>query len=579
MAARQPQVPTDVWLDVDTAMGPVIDRPRDVDDGLTLIQALATPEVRVVGVSAVFGNAPLPEAVANTRHIVEKFAPPGTVAHAGAASGDDFLTDTDATRALIAALERQPLTILALGPVTNVATVVVRRPDLKPRIREIVLVAARRPGFDFHPVDRPDLKFPDANFEKDVPGMQALLDSGLKLVFAGYEASSDVWLTRAHLAAVAASGTRGQWIRDTSDPWLSQWERHLEAEGVQPLRHAGRGLGRAPHVVHRHPRSDPHHDGPRRPRGERTGGGARHQGVSGVRTRGERRPSPLPDGHRAVVRAMAGRAPVRVLAAALVLLTALAWPASAPAQPRAFDHTYATWDALVHQHVRWLPDGVQSRVDYDGMARDRQRLKTALDAMSAVSRADFDQWNRAQQMAFLVNAYNAFTVELILTEWPGVQSIKDLGSILRSAWRQQFFELLGARRHLDWIEHEQLRARYGDPRLHAALTCASIGCPALRPEAFTGPQLETQLDDGLRRFLSDRTRNRVRDGQLEVSMIFKWYAGDFEGGQLGWQRVADVFAHYADQLTSDPGERAALRRGALDITYLPYDWSLNAVRR
>ncbi len=161
------RAPTRVWLDVDTAMGPVADRPRDVDDGLTIIQALAARELEVVGISAVFGNAPLPEAVANTREIVDRFATPALPVHAGAASGADLHRDTAATRALTAALQRQPLTILALGPVTNVATVVAKHPELHSRIRSIVLVAARRPGFDFHPAGRPELKFPDANFEKD----------------------------------------------------------------------------------------------------------------------------------------------------------------------------------------------------------------------------------------------------------------------------------------------------------------------------------------------------------------------------------------------------------------------------
>ncbi len=234
MWAQTPATPHDVWLDLDTAMGPIVDPPRDVDDGLTLIQALATPEVRVVGISAVFGNAPLPEAVPNTRAIVERFAP-GLAVHSGAASGDDLGQETDATRALAAALERQPLTLLALGPVTNVATVVARRPDLRPRIRRIVLVAARRPGFDFHPAGRPELKFPDANFEKDVAGMQTLIDSGIPLVFAGYEVSSDVWLTRAHLDAIAARSPRGQWIRDTSHAWLAYFERALKLPGFNPF--------------------------------------------------------------------------------------------------------------------------------------------------------------------------------------------------------------------------------------------------------------------------------------------------------------------------------------------------------
>ncbi len=223
------------WLDVDTAMGPVVDRPRDVDDGLTLIQALATPELRVVGVSAVFGNAPLADAVANTQRIVDRFAKSKLPVFAGAAAASDLGRETAATRALASALEREPLAVLALGPATTVATVVASRPDLRARIRQIVLVAARRPGFDFHPVGRPELKFPDANFEKDVPAMQVLLDSGVPLVFAGYEASSDVWLMRSHLEAVAAAGPNGAWIMDQSRAWLERWERVQKLKGFNPF--------------------------------------------------------------------------------------------------------------------------------------------------------------------------------------------------------------------------------------------------------------------------------------------------------------------------------------------------------
>ncbi len=262
----------------------------------------------------------------------------------------------------------------------------------------------------------------------------------------------------------------------------------------------------------------------------------------------------------------------------LVLLT-LVVPASSRTGPAPFDHTYAVWHDLVRQHVRWLPDEVQSRVDYAGFAADRTRLATALDAMSAVDAAAFAGWSREQQMALLVNAYNAFTVELVLTGGPDLTSIKELGSLLRSPWQKPFFTMFGARRDLDWIEHQQLRPRYQEPRLHAALNCASIGCPALRPDAFVATRLEAQLDDSMRRFLRDRTRNRVREGRLEVSMIFKWYAGDFERGDTGLHSVADLFARYADALSPDPGVQAALRRRELAVSYLPYDWSLNVIHR
>jgi hypothetical protein len=112
--------------------------------------------------------------------------------------------------------------------------------------------------------------------------------------------------------------------------------------------------------------------------------------------------------------------------------------------------------------------------------------------------------------------------------------------------------------------------------VHAAVNCASIGCPALRNEAFTASQLDGQLDDGMLRFMSDRNRNRVRDGKLEVSAIFKWFREDFEKGHRGVYRPEDLFDRHASQLTDDPAERAALRAKTMRITTLDYDWALNA---
>ena len=244
-----------------------------------------------------------------------------------------------------------------------------------------------------------------------------------------------------------------------------------------------------------------------------------------------------------------------------------------------FDHGYTAWDALLKKHVRWLPDGKQSRVNYRGFAADRATLKAVLDSMSAVPRASFDGWSRPQQMAFLINAYNAFTVELILTKYPDLKSIKDLGSFVQSAWKKKFFTLLGESRHLDWIEHEQLRPRYAEPRVHAAVNCASIGCPALRDEAFTAARLEAQLDDGMRRFMADRTRNRVKGGQVEVSSIFKWFREDFEKGHQGYSRVEDLMARFAAQLADQASDQDKIRAKTVPVSYLDYDWSLNDTGR
>ena len=252
---------------------------------------------------------------------------------------------------------------------------------------------------------------------------------------------------------------------------------------------------------------------------------------------------------------------------------ALAQPGAAP------DHTYAAWDALLRKHVRWMPDNKESRVDYKGFAADRTALKAVLAEWSGVSPAAFAAYSREQQQAFLINAYNGFTVELILTRYPDLKSIKDLGSLIQSPWKKKFFTLLGEERHLDWIEHEQLRPRYADPRVHAAVNCASIGCPALRPEAFTAARLDAQLDDGMLRFMADRTRNRFSNGRAEISAIFKWFREDFEKGHKGFRKIDDLLARYADQLADAPGERDRLRAGGVAVSHLDYDWSLNDAGR
>jgi hypothetical protein len=261
----------------------------------------------------------------------------------------------------------------------------------------------------------------------------------------------------------------------------------------------------------------------------------------------------------------------------MLSLLPLLWWGGASAQ--AFDHTYSGWDALLKKHVRWLPDNKQSRVAYAGMAADREALKGVLGSLSAVTPAAFAAFSKPQQMAFLINAYNAFTVELILTAYPKLKSIKDLGSTFTSPWKKSFFTLLGEQRHLDWIEHEQLRPRYEEPRVHTAIVCASIGCPALRPEAHTADKLEEQLEDGMRRFLGDRTRNRASAGKLEVSSIFKWFREDFEKGHQGFQKLEDVFARYAAQLSSDAAVQEQLKARKLKPEFLDYDWSLNDAGR
>ena len=138
--------------------------------------------------------------------------------------------------------------------------------------------------------------------------------------------------------------------------------------------------------------------------------------------------------------------------------------------------------------------------------------------------------------------------------------------------------MLGEKRSLDEIEHGMIRKPgvFDDPRIHMAVNCASIGCPALRNEAYVADRLDSQLDDSLRRFLSDRSRNRADDRGLWVSKIFDWYAEDFEK-QAG--SVQQWLARYADLLSDDEQVRADVRAASLRLHYLEYDWSLNDIRK
>ena len=255
---------------------------------------------------------------------------------------------------------------------------------------------------------------------------------------------------------------------------------------------------------------------------------------------------------------------------------------AASAAAFAVDHSHKAWDDLLKKHVRYSEGGNASKVSYAGFARDRAQLKAVLDAYSQVTRAEFDAWPKPQQQAFLINAYNAFTIEKILTRYPDIRSIRDFGTVFGNPWKDKFFTLLGQASFLDQIEHEILRKEgvYDEPRVHAAVVCASIGCPMLRNEAFTAERLEAQLEDGFRRFLSDRTRNRYnpQSRKLEVSRIFDWYGKDFERGHKGYASVKGTLAKYADQLADAPSDRAAVREQKADIAFLDYDWALNDAR-
>lgn len=241
------------------------------------------------------------------------------------------------------------------------------------------------------------------------------------------------------------------------------------------------------------------------------------------------------------------------------------------------DFNHSTWDSLLDKNVTMTNGGKASVVNYNGMKAGKSKLDSYMAATSKVSQSEFNGWSKDEQLAFLINVYNAGTVELVLTKYPNIKSIKDIGGIFGSPWKQDFVTLLGKKRSLDDIEHNLIRGskRYNEPRIHFAVNCASIGCPALLNDAFTGSKLDKQLEQVTSKFLADSSRNRLKGNTLEVSPIFKWYKEDFETNWRGTNDLEEFLARYSSSLGLNKSQTAELKAGKMKIGYTDYNWSLN----
>jgi hypothetical protein len=265
----------------------------------------------------------------------------------------------------------------------------------------------------------------------------------------------------------------------------------------------------------------------------------------------------------------------------IVFVTFALWAISVSAEAQ-FDHRHAAWTSLLGKHVVLVDGGKASRVNYAGFGQERQTLKSYLDSLARITEAEFRSWSRNEQLAFLINTYNARMIELVLTRYPNLGSVWDFGRLINNPFRTRFFRLFGREFSLDMLEHDTIRAKgvYDEPRIHMAVNCASIGCPMLREEAYVADRLDTQLEEQVVRFLSDRSRNRYEStaGALEVSQIFRWYREDFENGQVGIASREHFFAKYASVLADSASAEQAIRSRKVPIRHLEYDWRLNDVK-
>ena len=205
----------------------------------------------------------------------------------------------------------------------------------------------------------------------------------------------------------------------------------------------------------------------------------------------------------------------------------------------------------------------EGQVDYAGFQSEEATLDRYLNLLEEV---DIYQFSRDEQFAFYANAYNAWTIKLILTKYPKIKSIKALGIFNTGPWNKKVVRLKGRTVSLDHLEHDILRPRYKDPRVHFAINCAAKSCPPLRPEPYSGDRLDQQLDDSTRSFINDPQSYRLEGQILYVSRIFKWFSEDFKDGALAF------FLQYA---TGELKRDLDAGREEIKVKYLNYDWSLN----
>jgi hypothetical protein len=209
---------------------------------------------------------------------------------------------------------------------------------------------------------------------------------------------------------------------------------------------------------------------------------------------------------------------------------------------------YPVYDAFLKRHT------CSTGVAYKTISNDD--LKTVAVELHALSRPAFDSLNTNNQMAWLINLYNFATIQLIKQHYPLKKGIRDIGS----PWKIKFIPFCGETVSLDYLEHEVLRKKYHEPRIHFAVVCASKGCPALRNEAYTGARLDVQLEDAARVFLTDTTKNRIDGHSAQLSKIFEWYGDDFK-------KPYGSFTAYV--------QRVLGLSGTYSVSFNEYDWRLN----
>lgn len=209
---------------------------------------------------------------------------------------------------------------------------------------------------------------------------------------------------------------------------------------------------------------------------------------------------------------------------------------------------------LLQKHV--TNDGF---VDYEAFKTDEATLDTYLNYLEKTSPKK--SWSTNKQKAFWINAYNAYTIKLILEKYP-LQSITNIKENGKTAWKIPFAKVGNKSYTLDAIEHEILRKNLFDPRIHVGVNCASISCPKLLNVAFTEKNIDAELEKLMKEFLNDSSKNKFTKDAIEISSIFDWFKEDFtKNGSV----ISYLNKYVAVKINANA-----------KVTYLKYDWSLNS---
>jgi hypothetical protein len=234
-----------------------------------------------------------------------------------------------------------------------------------------------------------------------------------------------------------------------------------------------------------------------------------------------------------------------------------------------FDHSHANFTAILKKVVNG------KKVNYRVLKKDVALLDAYLNELSAVCKSDFSRFSSQRKLAFFINAYNAYTLKLVVTHYP-LKSIRQISTGTGDAWHQPIValkNLFGRNITLDYLENKVIRPRFKEPRIHFALNCASRGCPPLRASAYTPKGLYPQLNNVTRAFLADGDANQydARQNVLRLSKLFKWYATDF-GGE---DQLAAFFVPYGPPDAANAVQNTLESGTPPRLEYTAYDWDLN----